>query len=207
MENFPIIQFTFPAGFSYSHFMALDSDEKPDPSFLSIFFTFLRIGAFTFGGGLAMLSVMRHELVVRKNLLDEESFNDLIAMATSVPGVIAVNSAFMLGKKLRGSWGSAVSILGVVLPSFIIILSILFFFSGFLENPWVKRFFRGASMAVTAQILFSAINFSKSLWRDPFSLIIAAAAFCALVFFNLHPLFVILGSLIIRYLLPDRRNK
>jgi chromate transporter len=171
-------------------------------SLLGRFFTFFRIGAFTFGGGLAMIGVIRHELVVRRSLLDEEELGDAVGIATAFPGPIAINIAFLLGRRFGGKRGSLVSILGVVLPSVVVILGILVAFGGAMDNPIASRFFKGAAAAVAAQILFSGIVMGKAVRKDPWSILVAAAALAAAFFLPLHPALVIFPAVIVRLLLP-----
>ena len=101
-------------------------------SLVNIFGTFFRIGLFTLGGGLAMSPVMRHELVIKRQWLKDADFMSVMSLATVVPGAIAVNIAYLLGRRLRGKTGAAVAILGTILPSFFVILFIAGFIVGFI---------------------------------------------------------------------------
>jgi chromate transporter len=172
-----------------------------------LFFLFFRIGAFTLGGGLAMVGVMRHELVEAKKLLTEEEFSDQFSLATSVPGAIAVNMGYILGLRFGGVFGAMLSILGVVLPSFLVIIGIVLLLGGSIENPLVGKFFRGASAAVAAQITFSTLMFAKTIRKDIISIIVALSAFVILFLTGVHPIAIIAGSLLIRLLLPFREKK
>lgn len=165
---------------------------------------FFRIGAFTLGGGLAMVGVMRHELVEGKKLLSEEEFSDQFSLATSVPGAIAVNMGYLLGLQFGGVPGAILSILGVVLPSFLVIIGIVLLLGGSIDNPLVEKFFRGASAAVAAQITFSSLMFAGTMKRDIISLVLALAAFGVLFFTGAHPIIIIGGSLLLRLILPFR---
>jgi len=93
-----------------------------------LFFVFFRIGAFTFGGGLAMIPFIKREIVDSNHWIEEEEIVDIFAMVQSVPGVIAVNSAIFVGYRIAGIWGAVASAVGVVLPSFIVISAIALFF-------------------------------------------------------------------------------
>lgn len=170
----------------------------------ALFFTFFRIGLFTFGGGLAMVGVLRHELVRRARWLEEPEFLRIVSLSTAIPGAIAVNIAFLVGRRLCGRRGTAAAILGVVLPSFAVILTLVVLFLEYLEDPRIAAFFRGAAAAVTALIAYSAYLFGKRLLVDPWSLLVTAGALLALFLLELHPVIIIIVSLVIRYLLPDR---
>ncbi len=172
-----------------------------------LFITFLRIGAFTFGGGLAMIGVIRRELVIRRALLTDEEMSDMVSVATAFPGPIAINMAILLGHRFGGRLGALVSVLGVVLPSVLVILGILILFDGALDQPAVRRFFRGAAAAVAAQIVFSGFVFGKVIRKDILSLGIAALALAAAFFLNLHPALIILMAAVVRYFLPSGERK
>ena len=107
-----------------------------------LFGTFFKIGAFTFGGGYAMISLIEEECVLKKGWMSDEELTDMIAIAESTPGPVAVNCATYVGHKVAGTLGALSSTLGVVLPSFIIIYIISIFFDDFLEIPVVAKAFR-----------------------------------------------------------------
>ena len=172
---------------------------------LRIFLLFFRIGALTFGGGLAMVGVMRHELVARKKLLTEEEFTDQLSVATAIPGAIAVNMGLSLGNRLGGPLGAAAGLGGVILPSFLTILFIVIFLSAGFDNPVVQKFFHGAAGAVTAQIAYSALRFGKLILTDLFAIILATGGLAALLLTPIHPILVVAASLVLRMLLPTRK--
>ena len=115
---------------------------------LSLFFTMFKIGLFTFGGGYVMIGILEREFVEKKRFLEGNEFADLIGIAESTPGPIAINSATYIGYKTAGVLGSIVCTLGVVLPSFIIIFTISLFFDAFLELKVVKYAFKGIQACV-----------------------------------------------------------
>lgn len=180
-----------------------DHSDRPIPP-LQLFGLFFKIGALTFGGGVAMLGVMHHELVVSRGILSDEEFTDYVSLSTSVPGAIAVNMGYMLGLRFAGVLGVVLSVLGVVLPSVLIILFILLVLGGQLENPWITRFFTGASGAVAAQIAYSTLLFGKSVWRDVISMAVAVLCFALVLVTSLHPLLIVLIALVLRFILPHR---
>lgn len=167
-----------------------------------IFIIFLRIGSFTFGGGISMVGVMRHELVDRARVMNDEEFTDSFAFATAIPGAIAVNMGLALGAKLAGWLGALAGILGVVLPSFSIILLVVAFLGAGFSNPLVMKFFLGAAGAVCAQIAYSAFKLGSRVVSDIPALILALLGFAMLVLTPLHPLLVMLACLILRLLIP-----
>ena len=111
-------------------------------SLWNIFITFAKIGSFTIGGGYAMIPLIREELV-KKGWLSDEELPDIIALAQSAPGVLAVNMSIFAGYKMRGFKGSLAATFGSVLPSFLIILLIAMLFTGYQDNPVVVRIFKG----------------------------------------------------------------
>lgn len=162
---------------------------------LQLFLSFFKIGAFTIGGGYAMLPVMQRDLVDRLQWIDEQEFLETIAVTQSAPGAIAVNTAIFIGKRIAGLPGVIASTLGVVLPSFIIILSIALFFQNILEWKPALRFFAGVRPAVVALIASVAWKMGRKLIAGPFYLILFLAALATIIFFpGFHPIWVIIGS-------------
>ena len=127
-------------------------------SYWQIFLTFAKIGAFTIGGGYAMLPIIQNE-IVRKGWLKEEDFTDIVALAQSAPGLLAVNISIFTGHKLRGTKGSIIATLGSILPSFIIILAIAMLFSGYQDNPIVVKIFKGISFYTYHYIFLFLLNY------------------------------------------------
>ena len=117
-------------------------------SLWNLFSVFFRIGAFTFGGGLAMLPLIEREVVEVQGWVEQEEILDIVALSQSVPGAIAVNSAIFIGLRLRGLAGALAALLGVMTPSVVIILIIAHFFTQFQSNPYVMRAFSGVKAAV-----------------------------------------------------------
>lgn len=181
--------------------------KKKQVTLFELFYTFFRIGLFTFGGGLAMLNVIRHELLYKKHWINNQEFLDIIIISTSIPGLIAVNCAYQLGYKMRSWLGASLAILGVILPSFFIILLIVSHFGGSLDNPMVQAFLRGSSAAVLAQIAYSTVIFGKDIIFDKYSIITVIIGLSLMFIFYLHPILVILISIIIRYMLPVYREE
>ena len=137
---------------------------------LKLFFVMFKIGLFTFGGGYAMIAILEDEFVSRKKWVEHEEFMDLIAIAESTPGPIAINSATYLGYKTKGVLGSVFATLGMVLPSFIIIFIISLFFDAFLGIAAVYAAFRGIQIAVIFLIASAGIKMLKKMKKTPFNL-------------------------------------
>lgn len=132
--------------------------------YLQLFTTFFKIGAFTFGGGWAMISIIEREIVDKHHWLEREDFLDLLAIAQSLPGILAVNIATAIGDKLRGGKGSAIATLGSILPSFLIILFIAIFLTPDMikSNKIISSIFMGIRPAVVALIVAPVLTSAKS---------------------------------------------
>ena len=126
------------------------------------FAIFFKLGAFTLGGGYAMVPLIENEIVNKRHWLAKEDFIDLLAIAQSSPGILAVNISIFIGYRLRGWRGSLVTAFGTILPSFLIILSIALFFHTFKENPVVERIFKGIRPGVVALIAAPTFSMAKS---------------------------------------------
>ena len=133
-------------------------------SYWQIFISFFKIGSFTLGGGYAMIPLIQQEVVDKKGWLKENEFVEMMAIAQSAPGPIALNTAIFVGYKARGIKGVIFSSLGTILPSFIVILLIAIIFTDFKNNPGVERVFKGIRPAVVALIAFPTKNSTFSMW-------------------------------------------
>ena len=147
----------------------------------ALFATFFKIGAFTFGGGYAMVALLEHEFVEEKQWVTREEFLDMVAIAESTPGPMAVNSATYIGYKLEGVPGAAASTLAVCLPSFAGIYAISPFFGQFLQLSVVSSAFRGIQVCVIYLILSAGLKMLKSLSGTAFNRIIVAGVVAAMV--------------------------
>ncbi|HHW31386.1 MAG TPA: chromate transporter [Clostridiaceae bacterium] len=162
-----------------------------------IFITFFRIGAFTFGGGYAMLPIMQREVIDRKNWIKEEELIDIYAVSQSLPGVIAINSSTFIGYKLAKKKGAVAATLGMIMPSFIIITIIAMLFKRLEDIPIVQAIFRGIRPTVVALISTAAIKIAKSAIKDKVALLIAVAAFITSIVFDIHVIFIIIAGAIL----------
>lgn len=129
-----------------------------------LFITFFKIGAFTFGGGWAMISIIQREIVEKHNWIEKSEFLDLLALAQSMPGILAVNISVAVGDRLRGLRGSITAALGTIMPSFLIILLIAIFLTPDLitHNPTLSAIFKGIRPAVVALIVAPVITSAKA---------------------------------------------
>ena len=152
---------------------------------LRLFLVMVKIGLFTFGGGYAMIALLESELVTKRNWLEKDEFLDMVAVAESTPGPVAVNMATFIGYRQGGVAGAAFSTIGVCLPSFLIIFGISFFFDAFLSLSYVSYAFKGIRVCVIYLILSSGWKLLKTMERTPFSLLLFGTVFSAILVFSL----------------------
>jgi chromate transporter len=159
-----------------------------------IFWTFSKIGAFTIGGGYAMLPLIQREVVERKKWIPETDFVDMIAVSQSVPGILAVNIAILTGYRIKGTLGSIVATLGAVLPSFLIILLIAMFFRNFQENPYIIKMFNAIRPAVVALIAVPVFTTARSVGVNLKMAVIPVAAAFLIWFWGVSPVYIVLAA-------------
>lgn len=164
----------------------------------TLFITFFKIGAFTFGGGLAMIPLISKEIVEKKKWMTDEEMIDMIAIAESTPGVIAVNSATFVGFRTHKVLGALIATLGVTLPSFVIICIISIFYEKFMEIEVIKWAFLGIKACVAILILNAGIKLLKNVRKNVYSIIIIFASFGISLFLPfIKTVYVILGGIIL----------
>ena len=161
---------------------------------LTLFLTFLKIGAFTFGGGYAMVPLIQREACEKRSWIKEEELLDIVAIAESTPGPIAVNSATFVGHKVAGIAGAFFSTIGVVLPSFVIISVIALFLQQFEDLKLIQYSFVGIRAGVLALILQASLSFLKQCPKNIFSYIILGVCFLVTAFTSLNVLWLIAGA-------------
>ena len=137
---------------------------------IELFLTMLKIGAFTFGGGYSMIALLESEFVDSKKWIEKDDFLNMIAIAESTPGPIAINSATYIGYKMNGVIGSILCTLGVVLPAFIIMFIISLFFDEFLSLKYVSYAFKGIQVGVIYLIFRAGIRFYKNVEKNLFNI-------------------------------------
>lgn len=147
----------------------------------TLFFTFFKIGLFTFGGGYAMIALLEEEFIQRRKWLDEDEFLDMTAIAESTPGPVAINSATYLGYKLAKVPGAATATVAVCLPSFLIIYAISLFFEQFTQLTVIANAFKGIQVCVIYLIFSAGVRMLKSLDKSPFATGVLAAVMLVMV--------------------------
>lgn len=161
---------------------------------LTLFLTFARIGAFTFGGGYAMLPLLQKEVVEKRGWATEEELMDYFAIGQCTPGVIAVNTATFIGFKKKGIPGAIAATLGVIAPSIVIILVLAAFFNHFAEYPIVQHAFNGIRIAVCATVAVSIYKLTRKGIVDIITVLILIAAFCAMVFLHISSIYIVVAA-------------
>ncbi len=141
----------------------------------TLFFTFFKIGLFTFGGGYAMIALLEEEFIQRRKWLDKDEFLDMTAIAESTPGPVAINSATYLGYKLAKVPGAATATVAVCLPSFLIIYAISLFFEQFTQLTVIANAFKGIQVCVIYLIFSAGVRMLKALDKSPFATGVLAA--------------------------------
>ena len=164
--------------------------------YLKLFISFFKIGAFTFGGGWAMIPLIEREVVDKHNWIKREDFVDALAIAQSLPGVLAVNISILIGNKLRGLKGCLMATLGTILPSFLIILAIAIWFVQTYDNPVVERIFKGIRPAVVALIVSPVFSTAKTARINIKTVIIPIIVALSIWLGGVSPIwFVLLGAI------------
>jgi len=147
----------------------------------TLFFTFFKIGLFTFGGGYAMIALLEEEFIQRRKWLDKDEFLDMTAIAESTPGPVAINSATYLGYKLAKVPGAATATVAVCLPSFLIIYAISLFFKQFTQLTVIANAFKGIQVCVIYLIFSAGVRMLKALDKSPFATGVLAAVMLVMV--------------------------
>lgn len=178
----------------------------------SLFVSFAKIGAMTFGGGLAMLPMLERELVENRKWVTNEEILDYYAVGQCTPGIIAVNTATFVGYKQSKILGAVFATLGMVFPSLVIISVIAAVLSNFADIPAVQHAFAGIRIAVCALITAAVVKLAKSNVKSLVQIIIAVAAFIVIAVFGASPVVVVVGSAVAGLVLGkfgifDKKNK
>ena len=149
-----------------------------------LFINMLKIGLFTFGGGYAMIHLLENEFVSKKKWIEEDEFMDLVAIAESTPGPIAINCSTYIGYKKEKILGAVLATLGMCIPSFTIIFLISLFFNQFLSIGWVASAFKGIQVCVVFLILSAGVKMLKKMKKKPYNLIVMSATFLCMAAFG-----------------------
>lgn len=170
--------------------MEVDSKKK-ESSLLQIFLTFAKIGPMTFGGGYAMIPLIEKEVVERKGWVKESDIADVFAISESIPGAIAINSSTFVGYKIKGIPGAIVAMLGILLPTFLIVLILCIAFLSVQGNPYIEAAFKGIRAAIVALITYAGIKIGRTGVFDKSTLAIAIGTTFLLLIFHMNPILLI----------------
>ena len=170
--------------------------------YIEAFTIFFKIGAFTIGGGYAMVPLIENEIVTKRGWIAKEDFIDLLAISQSAPGILAVNISIFIGYRLRGIRGSIITALGTVLPSFLIILAIALFF----HNIYVERIFKGIRPAVVALIAAPTFSMAKSAKINRHTIWIPVVSALLIWLLGFSPIWIIIAAGIGGYLFGKLRS-
>ena len=173
-------------------------------TYLQMFISFFKIGAFTFGGGFAMLPLIERAVIERHKWVDRDESLDIYALAQSVPGVIAVNSSMLIGYRLRGVLGAIVASIGVTLPSLIVIIVIAKYFQQLIANVWIARAMAGISGAVAALIINAALRIAGRTIKGLDTFLIALLSFLLVTFTQINVFYIMLLAGLLGYLLKSK---
>ena len=180
--------------------------DKNKVSLWQIFAVFAKIGAFTIGGGYAMIPIIQDEMS-RRGWISDEELPDIVALSQSAPGVLAVNISIFAGYRLRGVKGSIAATLGSVTPSFCIILAIAMLFTSFKDNPWVVKAFKGIRPVVISLIAVPMINMAKKCCKAWWAWLLAAAALVLVAFLNVSPIYILITVIVVFFGITYYREK
>ena len=170
---------------------------------LKLYLAFFKTGLFTFGGGYAMLPMLEREMIEHYHWTDRDELLDIFAMSQCTPGVIAVNTATFLGRKVGGFFGALFATLGVISPSLIIITVIAAVLQNFADYPVVQHAMAAVRVAVTALIFSSVIKMFKGAVKYWLQLVILIAAFLAVAIFGTSPVFVVIAAGLVGFFCID----
>ncbi|MGP1611175.1 MAG: chromate transporter [Candidatus Cryptobacteroides sp.] len=183
-----------------------DNRTKEIAGLSEIFWVFTKIGAFTIGGGYAMIPLIQNEMS-RRGWLSEEELPDIIALAQSAPGILAVNVAIFAGYRIRGLKGSIVATVGTALPSFLIILFIAALFSGYQNNPDVIRIFKGIRPVVISLIAVPMIKLAHKNNKTWWAWTISGITLALVSFLKVSPIYILLTIIVSALSITYYRNK
>ena len=163
----------------------INNEENDVKKYLRLFFTMLKIGLFTFGGGYAMIALLEHEFVEKKKYLEKQEFLDMVAIAESTPGPIAINAATYIGYKQLGFLGALACTVAICIPSVVIIFAISLFFDAFLSLKLVEYAFRGIQVCVVYLIFQAGLKMLKQMKKTPLSVTVVVTVVLCMIAFSL----------------------
>ena len=163
----------------------INNEENDVKKYLHLFLTMLKIGLFTFGGGYAMIALLEHEFVEKKKYLEKQEFLDMVAIAESTPGPIAINAATYIGYKQLGFLGALACTVAICIPSVVIIFAISLFFDAFLSLKLVEYAFRGIQVCVVYLIFSAGLKMLKQMKKTPLSVTVVVTVVLCMIAFSL----------------------
>lgn len=172
----------------------MGQETKSSSLYWDLFYTFVKIGAFTLGGGYAMLAMVEKAVVEQRKWIEEKDFWDMITLVQTLPGVFAINTALYVGYRIKGMKAAIAAMLGAALPSFIIIILLATFFSNMWENEVVVAIFKGIRPCVVALILAPSVKMVKSVGISLKMMWVPILAVIAVCVFYISPIYVIVVS-------------
>lgn len=161
---------------------------------IRIFWTFLKIGPVTFGGGYAMIPVIEREVVSRRKWLETTDVGDIFAVAQSVPGAAAINSATFIGYRLAGVGGAVAAMAGILLPTFLVMTGLSLIYMSIRDNPLVAAAFESIRATIVALICYAAIKIGRTAVLDKTTLVLATVTVIVLFVTPIHPVLVLAGG-------------
>lgn len=161
---------------------------------VQIFYTFIKISPVTFGGGYAMIPLIKREIVDRRHWLRNEEMSDIFAVSESVPGAIAINSATFTGFRLAGVRGAIAALIGILLPTLCIVITLSIVYFKFQHHPKVEAAFMAIRATIVALIAYAAIVIGKTALVDKASFVITAVTIAVMYWFNVHPIILLIGG-------------
>lgn len=161
-----------------------------------LFVTMLKLGALTFGGGYAMIPLFEDEFVRKRAWVTEKEMVNIVALSQSVPGVIAINCSILIGYKLNKLKGMLIAVLGIILPSLVILTAVTYTYEALRDNPYVAGALRGVRAAVVALLVSAFWRFSKPFRKDIVAILVFIAAFCLSLLLSINSIYLILGAIV-----------
>ena len=174
---------------------------------LELFWSFFKVGLFTFGGGYAMIPLLQAELIERKKWLTEDEIMDYYSIGQCTPGIIAVNVSTFTGYKLKGIAGALVATAGIIAPSLIIIMTLANILNIFFDNPYVVHAFTGIRVVVIALMLDVVFGMWKKNIKDKYQWLIFILAVAVMIFLSLSPVWVVAGAAAIGLFMQRKTKK
>jgi chromate transporter len=161
-----------------------------------LFAIMLKLGAVTFGGGYAMVPLFEDEFVCKRGWITDEDMCNMVALSQSVPGAIAINCSILIGYRLKRLRGAILCVLGVILPSVIVLTAVTFVYEAVRDNAYVAGALRGIRAAVVALLVSAFWRFSKPFRKDMISVAVFAAAFLLSIWLGINSIYIILGGIV-----------